>query len=247
MFSRAPAIAICLALGACVGGASLEPFTPRPRPTAEFANIPYADWTEMEPEYRLYPGDTLNLVVPSAPELNRERLRVGPDGRITLPLGVDVMAADRSLDELEADVGAAYAAQLNRPNVDFTLAENPPLRVFVGGEVGTPGQYDMAGDIDALQAVIQAGGFDTGARRSEVVVLRRGPDGRPMMRTVDLLRAVQDPVRGEAVPLRRFDVIYVPRSTIAEVGLFVTQVFDAVPFADGFSYVLADRLVNNDD
>jgi polysaccharide export outer membrane protein len=68
-----------------------------------------------------------------------------------------------------------------------------------------------------------------------------------MMRTVDLMRAVHDPARGEAVPLRRFDVIYVPRSTIAEVGLFVSQVFDAVPFADGFSYVLADRLVNNDD
>ena len=244
MFSRAPAIALCLALGACVGGASLEPFTPRPRPTAEFANIPYADWTEMEPEYRLYPGDTLSFVAPSAPELNRERLRVGPDGRITLPLGVDVMAADRSLNELEADVATAYAAQLNRPQVEFTLAENPPLRVFVGGEVGTPGQYDMSGDIDTLQAVIQAGGFTAGARRSEVVVIRRGPEGRPMMRTVNLARAVSDPAHADAVPLRRFDIVYVPRSSVAEVGVFVSQLFAAVPFAEGFGYAVADRIVN---
>ena len=245
MLRRALAMSFSLALTACAGGASVEPFSPRPRPTAQFADIQYADWTEMEPEYRLYPNDILNFIVPSAPELSRERLRVGPDGRITLPLGLDVMAADRSLTELEADVRAAYASQLVRPEVEFTLAEAPPLRVFVGGEVGAPGQYDMSGDIDALQAVIQAGGFTAGARRAQVVVIRRGPEGRPMMRTVNLNRAISDPARADAVPLRRFDIVYVPRSSVAEVGLFVGQLFAAIPFASGFSYAVADRIVND--
>ena len=238
--------ACILLTAALLSACAVEPFTPRPRPTAEFANIPYADWTEYEPEYRMYPGDEIELVVPSAPELNRT-LRVGHDGRVSLPLGLQVMAADRSPAELQAEISAAYASQLVRPDVEVVIRQAQPLKVFVGGEVKNPGMYDMAGDIDALQAVIQAGGFTAGARRFEVVVLRRGPDGKAMMRTVDLMRAVHDPVRGEAVPLRRFDVVYVPRSTIAEVGLFVSQVFDAVPFADGFSYVLADRLVNNDN
>ena len=241
MSSRLPAAALCLLLAGCAG---VEPFTPRPRPSAEFQNITYADWTEQEPEYRLAPGDTLNLVVPSAPELNREGLKVGPDGRILMPLGMTVMAADRSLGELEADAARLYAGQLLRPDVDFVLSEAAPMRIFVGGEVGEPGQLEMAGDIDALQAVIQAGGFKDGARRSEVVIIRRGPDGKPMMRTVNLGRAVADPARYDAVPLRRFDVVYVPRSTAAEAGLFVKQLFDAVPFASGFSYVLADRMVN---
>ncbi len=39
-----------------------------------------------------------------------------------------------------------------------------PLKVFVGGEVGKPGVYDMAGDIDALRAIIQAGGFKPSAK-----------------------------------------------------------------------------------
>jgi polysaccharide export outer membrane protein len=246
MATRASVMLTCLLLGACSGGvAGMEPFTASPRPTAEFPNIAYADWTDFEPEYRLYPGDLIDMRVPSAPELNRERVRVGPDGRIALPLGVYLMAADRSIAELEADAAKAYASQLHRPDVNFILAEGQPMKVYVGGEVGTPGQYDMAGDIDALQAVIQAGGFEPGARRSQVVVIRRGPEGKPMMRTVNLARAVNDPARGDAAPLRRFDIVYVPRSTAAEVGLFMTQIFAAVPFASGFSYALADRLVRD--
>ena len=47
---RACALSALLLLGACI---PVEPFTPAPRPTAEFPNIAYADWTEFEPEYRL--------------------------------------------------------------------------------------------------------------------------------------------------------------------------------------------------
>ena len=50
-----------------------------------FANIPYATWSDDEPQYRLYPGDELDVAVPSAPELNKT-VTVQPDGRIMLPL-----------------------------------------------------------------------------------------------------------------------------------------------------------------
>jgi protein involved in polysaccharide export with SLBB domain len=115
----------------------------------------------------------------------------------------------------------------------------------VGGEVEDPGVYDMPGDIDALQAVLMAGGFKTTARRQQVVIVRRSPGGAPMMRTVDLVRAYNDPAGADAAALRRFDIVYVPRSTIAEVGLFMQQYFrDALPIQLGFSYALNGR---NDD
>jgi polysaccharide export outer membrane protein len=63
-----------------------------------------------------------------------------------------------------------------------------------------------------------------------------------MMRTANLIGAVTRPgmAGNDAVPLRRYDVVYVPRSTIAEVGLFVQQYFrDALPI--GFSYTFGDR------
>jgi polysaccharide export outer membrane protein len=75
--AAAPAL-LALALSGCANvSPGFEPFSPPRQPTAEFPNIAYADWTEAEPEYRLYPGDELDVVVGTAPELNRTGAR-GP-------------------------------------------------------------------------------------------------------------------------------------------------------------------------
>jgi protein involved in polysaccharide export with SLBB domain len=202
----------------------------------DFANIPYATWSDYEPPYRFYPGDEIDIALPSAGELNKT-VTVQPDGRISMPLIPAVMAADRTVDELREALSEAYASQLLRPYVDVT-PKAAPLKVFVGGEVGSPGVYDMQGDGDALRAIIQAGDFKTTANRKEVIILRRGPDGRGMMRTIDLAKGLKNP-KADLAPLRRFDIVYVPRSGVANAGLFVQQYFrDLSPIQFGFSYAL---------
>jgi protein involved in polysaccharide export with SLBB domain len=197
-----------------------------------FVNIPYAAWTEDEPQYRLYPGDEIDVVVPSAPELNKT-VTVQPDGRIMLPLLAPQMAAGRSAPQLEQALAQAYASQLLRPDVTVVVRAQP-LKVFVGGEVAKAGVYDMPGDMDALRAIIEAGGFQDTAKKSQVVIIRRGRDGRPMMRTVNLDRAFRDANHADLVPLRRFDIIFVPKTGLAEVGVFMTQLRNALPVS--FSY-----------
>lgn len=215
-----------------------EPFDPKLRPTADFPNIGYASWTDEEPAYRLYAGDEVEISVPSAPELSRT-VTVQPDGRVSLPLIQPVMVADRTVPQVEAQLSDAYAGQLIRPEVDVAVKTATPLKVFIGGEVDKPGVYDMPGAIDSLQAVIMAGGFKTSAKRSQVVIIRRAPDGRAMMRVADLRQGVFDPGNTDAVPLRRFDIVYVPHSSIAEAGLFVQQYLrDLNPVQFGFSYAL---------
>jgi polysaccharide export outer membrane protein len=201
------------------------------RAAQPFVNLPYATWSDDEPSYRLYPGDDLDVVVPSAPELNKT-VTVQPDGRIMVPLLAPQMAAGKNAGELEQSLSAAYSTQLLRPGVEVVVKAQP-LKVFVGGEVSKPGVYDMPGDIDALRAIVQAGGFITGAKRSQVVIIRRGRDGRPMMRTVDFGH-VDRRAQPDLVPLRRFDVVFVPRTGLAEVGDFMTQVRNALPVQ--FSY-----------
>lgn len=214
---------------------------PPPRAAAAFPDIGYADWTEQEPDYRLYPGDQIDITVPSAPELSKTAVIVQPDGRVTMPLLAPVMAADRTIPELEALLTRAYAGQLLRPRVTVTMKQATPLKVFVGGEVGTPGVYDMPGDINSLQAVIQAGGFKPSAKTDRVVIIRRGPNGRAMMRTVNLQGAMKAPGGADFVPLRRFDVVYVPRSNIAEAGLFMQQWFRDISPIQGFSYAVGQN------
>lgn len=198
-----------------------------------FPEIGFADWTEAEPEYVLYPGDEIEVATPTASELTRTQ-RIGPDGRVSLPLVGQIMAADRTIAEVEADASAAYASQLRRPVVEVTLKTAGPIRVWVGGEVRTPGMIEMTGDLDAYQAVIQAGDFLPTAKQGEVALIRRGPGGVRMMRAVDLR-----PRRGEVIALRRGDIIFVPRSTLGEVANFVTQFRNALPV--GFTYALGGQ------
>jgi protein involved in polysaccharide export with SLBB domain len=238
-----------LLLIACATLAVAAPAGARPKPLPQdapsaqpFQDIGYADWTDMEPEYRFFPGDQLDITVPSAPELSRS-VTVQPDGRITLGLIAPVMAADRTVDELQAAISSAYAGVLLRPDVTVSVKSAMPLKVFVLGEVTTPGVYDMPGDINALQAIAQAGGFKTSAKIRQVVVIRRGPGGVAMARTVDLARGLKDPAHSDLVPLRRFDIVYVPRSGIAEAGLVVQQYFrDLTPVQFGFSYAAGAKV-----
>jgi protein involved in polysaccharide export with SLBB domain len=232
---RALLLTSLLAAAGCAGH-NAEPFSPQPRPTGAFTNIGYATWNEDEPLYRIYAGDSLEVRLPTAPELTKTVV-VQPDGRVTMPLVGSIMVADRSTEEASAVLSQAYSSQLLKPLVEVSVTAATPLKIFVGGEVDKPGVYDMPGSIDALQAVITAGGFKTTAKRAQVVIIRRTADGRAMMRTANLVRGIYDPAGADTVPLRRFDVIYVPRTGVAELGLFTQQYLrDALPIQ--FSYAI---------
>lgn len=220
-----------LVAASAAGCASGQSASSAPRvQRADFNDIAFADWTETEPEYLLYPGDEIEVAMPTATELTRT-IRIGPDGRIALPLIGQAMAADRTLSELEYDVSSAYASELVRPIVEVTLKQAGPMKVWVAGEVRTPGVYDMPGDIDAYQAIVQAGDFLPSARPQQVALIRRGPGGVRMMRVVDLR-----PRRGEVIALRRGDLLFTPRSTLGELANFFTQVKAALPI--GFNYTI---------
>src|SRR4051812_24717561 len=56
------------------------------------------------PEYVIGPGDGLDVAVYSAPELSATGLPVRPDGRISIPLVPDIVAAGRSPTQLASDI-----------------------------------------------------------------------------------------------------------------------------------------------
>jgi protein involved in polysaccharide export with SLBB domain len=207
-------------IGLAVGsGLTRSAFASEKMPEAPL--IGFARWTNEEPLYLLYPGDKLEISVPGAPELSRQT-QVGPDGRITLGLVGQIMAAYRSVPQLQAEIERAYVGTLRDPQVTVYPGDTAPMRVLVGGEVKNPGWVDMLGDMDALQATMAAGGLTHGAKAHQVMIIRRGRDGQAMRRIVDL----QNPLKGKAgqmVALRRFDIVYVPRTNVAEAGVFMEQ------------------------
>ena len=212
--------------------------TPSPSPTQHFPVAPpYPSWTDTDEAYRFYPGDEIEIQVIGATELSRS-LTVGPDGRIYPQLLEPIMVADRTPQELRAILEQGYARQLKNPTVNIVPKSFVSQKIFIGGEVSKPGIYELNGEIDPLQAIIMSGGFMNSAKREEIVVLRRGVGGQPFMRTYDLKSVFASPEGFAQLPrLRRFDVVWVPRSRVSEVGLFTQQFLkDALPITLGFNY-----------
>ena len=116
-------------------------------------------------------------------------------------------------------------------------------RVYVGGEVTRQGLIDFTTGMTALQAVFSAEGFKETAQPSSVIVIRKGPDNRPVPIRVDL-NAFDKENDGADFQLQPYDVVYVPKSFIAEANKFVNQyverllLFRGTSF--GFSYEVSD-------
>ena len=216
-------------------GQSQQPAQAAAPGSAQPAPMAYADTT---PDYRFFPGDEIEIDVLSAPELSRT-VTVGPDGRITLPMLAPLRAAELNSGELHDALIAAYSSQLRTPEIDVIPKSYHSRQVFVGGEVARPGIYEMPAALDAFQAVTLAGGFLPSARRSDVLVMSRGSDGVTHVTDVNLSdHALRAGFRA-AAPLNSYDVVYVPRSAISSVNLFMQQyVRDALPVQFSLYYDL---------
>ena len=219
--------ALCGALSAC---ASQQPVQ-----SHEFDNSRFATWTEQDPGYRLFPGDELDIVVYAAPELSRT-LIVGPDGRLIMPYAAPVMAANKTIRQVERELAGALSAVVQKPDVQITPKSFQAQKVFIGGEVRSPGAFDLPGQIDVLSAVTMAGGLTAQSKPKQVILIRRSPDGRPMMRVIDLKAGLKDVRAISSIPLQRFDIVYVPRSPLANAGVAMDLIRNALPVSFGLYY-----------
>lgn len=189
-------------------------------------------------EYRIQPGDQLDVKFFYNPELN-EFLTVRSDGRITLQLVNDVVAAGLTPSELTDVLTKAYAAELTNPEI-AVIVKTPILeRVYVDGEVNRAGLVNLTGPTTALQSIAQAGGMKDTARPEEVIVLRRGEDQVVQAIRVNLKKVVTGKDSTQDIFLRANDIVFVPKTTIANVNAWIdTYIRKNVPLPIGLSYRL---------
>ena len=145
-----------------------------------------------------------------------------------------MQVTNRTVDDVRADARRAYATQFRDPRVDLFVKPGP-IKVSVGGEVGAQGDVSLIADDDALQAIIRAGGAKTTANLKRVQIIRRGPGGALMMTEVDLSKAFRHGQQPDLAPLARGDIVYVPRTGIANIDIAVQSFVAALPFSLNYS------------
>ena len=204
--------------------------------------------SEKPPVYSIQPGDQLDIKFFYNPELN-ENVTVRPDGVISLQLVDEIHASGLTPAQLDDLLTQKYSHELKKPMVTVIMRSFTMQRVYVGGEVNRQGFVNLTAGMTPLQAVLEAGGLKETADPEAAIVIRKGPDRQPVPVRVDLKTAVSGGSGEAGTPLQPQDVVYVPKSAIAEANKFVKQYIEDLLLyrgvSLGFSYELHADYPNN--
>lgn len=170
-------------------------------------------------------------------------VKVTPEGTISLPAIGSVYVQGLTLGEAQTELCERYRAVVPGVEVIPALVVRAPRYVYVLGEVGQPGRFEMTGPTTLLQALALAGSWNNGAQIDQVVVFRRGDDWRLTATMVNLrpaLRGKSSCPAGE-IWLSDSDVVIVPKGPILETTDFIELVFTrgiygVLPFSASLSF-----------
>jgi protein involved in polysaccharide export with SLBB domain len=195
-------------------------------------------------ELLLQAGDVVAVKFVYWPELDEEQA-VRPDGRLSLPLVGEVEAEGLTPGRLHADLLERYRDKLVDPEINVVVRSLDSRRVYVGGEVKTPGVLPLQGRMTALQAIVQAGGFVKESAKLSTVVVVRQQDGKQVGTSLDLSKPLEQ-LETEPFYLEPYDVVYVPRTAIDKVDQWVEQYVNKI-IPKNLHYTFSDLVNQNND
>ena len=125
---------------------------------------------QVQQEYRIGPGDRLDVTVFGHADLSGE-VQVDGSGRISMPLLGQVEANDKTITELQVDITVALDRDfIINPRISIEVVNYRPF--FILGQVNKPGSYPYIEGMSVRMAVALAGGYTRRAREDPVVIIR---------------------------------------------------------------------------
>ena len=149
------AVALCAALSAAGCGSKTANIVVRPE----------------APAYVIAVDDVLTVAFWQE-QLAASDVVVRPDGKISLPLLNDVQAAGYTPQQLAATLEQAASKYITEPDATVIVKEIRSRKVFVLGEVGSPGMVPLSGDMTVLQLIAMSGGLLEYADKKNIVIIR---------------------------------------------------------------------------
>ena len=164
-------------------------------------------------EYKIGPGDALSIFVWQNKDLSTE-VPVRPDGKISLPLVNDLVAAGKTPTQLSTDIQDQLKKYVNNPLVTVIVHsfQGPySQQVRVVGEAQKPKSLAYRDRMTVLDAMIEVGGLTPLAAGDRATLVRYvgGKQESFSLRLDDLLR---DGDMTANAPLAPGDVIIIPQS-----------------------------------
>jgi len=166
-----------------------------------------------ETEYRIGPGDHLQVFVWNHPELTVS-VPVRPDGMISTPLVENMKAEGKTPSQLSRDLESALAEYVRSPTVNvivtqFVGAYGDQIRVV--GQAQEPKSLPYRANMTVLDVMIAGGGLAEFAAGNRAMIMSREGDQqlRIPVRLADLMK---DGDISANVSMRPGDVLIIPES-----------------------------------
>jgi len=170
--------------------------------------------------YKLGEGDNLDISVWQHPELDK-RVVIRPDGYISFPLVGDIKAAGLTPPQLTSSIRENLSRLIKDPQVTVIVSGFGSKNVFVLGEVTKPGVYPFRGGINILEAISQSGGWKNSAVLNSVMLVRNVFTDRPEAYRLNVYAIIKNGDFSQNLMLQPGDVVYVPKSFVANIGGFI--------------------------
>jgi protein involved in polysaccharide export with SLBB domain len=128
--------------------------------------------------YRLSSDDEISITVFNEPDMSINKIKVGTNGTISMPLLGQVITKGLTVTELEQELtNRLLDGYLKKPNVTVSISEYRPF--YISGEVKKPGSYPYRKDLTIEKAIALAGGFTERASKGNISLV-----GEEQMRNV---------------------------------------------------------------
>lgn len=175
-------------------------------------NIPPVADAGVLAEYRIGVGDALQINVWRNPELT-VAVPVRPDGKISMPLIGDVMAANLTATELSEGITKSLSNYVRSPQVTVIVA-NPSSsdfqrRVRITGAVKSPQSLPFREGMTVLDLVLMAGGPSEFASANKAKLYRK-ENGEVKVYPIRLDDLISDGDVKTNYPLMPSDIVTVP-------------------------------------
>ncbi|MDD5450152.1 MAG: polysaccharide biosynthesis/export family protein [Candidatus Omnitrophica bacterium] len=170
--------------------------------------------------YKIGEGDNLDISVWQHEDLAR-KVVVRPDGFISFPLVGDIKAVGLTPPQLASNLKEGLSKLVRDPQVTVIVSGFGSKNIFVLGEVTKPGAYQFRGGISILDAISEAGGWKNSAVLNSVMLVRRVFAEQPEAYRLNVYAIIKNGDFSQNMALEPGDVIYVPKSFVANIGGFI--------------------------
>ncbi len=187
----------------------------------------------------------LQKAITNSPRGQAKQILVSPDGNIYLPLLDGIKAAGKAIDEVEAEIQTLYDKEFKNLKVSLLLESIAGRQIFVFGQVKNPGKLKEEHPLTVAQAIAQAGGITNEGTNEHVKVLLISQDNKPVMRTVNVKRVMEEGHLEEDVLLPDNSIVYVPKTDVAKVGQWVDDYIRRILMWNGEQFNIDYQIPNN--